>query len=223
MSKDKLVVIGNSVTIRVRPEDSSLTYANTIANKLKLELIHLGEGALLLEEFLKQQKHQKIPKNSHVVINFGIVDACTRPIPKSLYNFMMEIDKSSFKLTRRLIRFMENKFRTKLVKLKGKKSWTDRDEFIQQMNNLIDILKSKNCSYSILGINYPNNRIESILPGSQENVILFNKELEKVNNYISVDDLNHQEYYPDGIHYNAKGHQLITDRIINHYVFTNSN
>ena len=51
MSKDKLVVIGNSVTIRVRPEDGSLTYANIIANKLKLELIHLGEGALLLEEF----------------------------------------------------------------------------------------------------------------------------------------------------------------------------
>ena len=223
MSKDKLVVIGNSVTIRVRPEDSSLNYANLVANKLKFELIHLGEGALLLEEFSKQQKHQKIPKNSHVIINFGIVDACTRPIPKSLYNFMMETDKSSFKQTRRLIRFMENKFRTKLVKLKGKKSWTDRDKFIQQMNNLIDIIKSKNCSYSILGINYPNNRIESVLPGSQENVILFNKELEKLNNYISVHDLNDQEYYPDGIHYNSKGHQLITDKIINHYVLTNSN
>ena len=136
---------------------------------------------------------------------------------------MMETDKSSFKQTRRLIRFMENKFRTKLVKLKGKKSWTDRNKFIQQMNNLIDILKSKNCSYSILGINYPNNRIESVLPGSQENVILFNKELEKLNNYISVHDLNDQEYYPDGIHYNSKGHQLITDKIINHYVLTNSN
>ena len=48
MSKDKLVVIGNSVTIRVRPEDSSLNYANIVANKLKFELIHLGEGALLL-------------------------------------------------------------------------------------------------------------------------------------------------------------------------------
>ena len=41
MSKDKLVVIGNSVTIRVRPEDGSLTYAHIIANKLELELIHL--------------------------------------------------------------------------------------------------------------------------------------------------------------------------------------
>ena len=51
MSKDKLVVIGNSVTIRVRPEDGSLTYAHIIANKLELELIHLGEGALLLESF----------------------------------------------------------------------------------------------------------------------------------------------------------------------------
>ena len=91
------------------------------------------------------------------------------------------------------------------------------------MNNLIDIIKSKNCSYSILGINYPNNRIESILPGSLENVILFSKELEKLNNYISVHDLNDQEYYPDGIHYNSKGHQLITDKIINHYVLTNSN
>ena len=109
MSKDKLVVIGNSVTIRVRPEDSSLNYANIVANKLKFELIHLGEGALLLEEFSKQQKHQKIPKNSHVIINFGIVDACTRPIPKSLYNFMMETDKSSFKQTRRLIRFKGEK------------------------------------------------------------------------------------------------------------------
>ena len=56
MSKDKLVVIGNSVSIRVRPEDGSLTYANIIANKLNLDLIHLGEGALLLEEFLKQQQ-----------------------------------------------------------------------------------------------------------------------------------------------------------------------
>ena len=69
MSKDKLVVIGNSVTIRVRPEGGSLTYANTIANKLKLELIHLGEGALLLEEFLKQQKHKNKRKLRTIVAN----------------------------------------------------------------------------------------------------------------------------------------------------------
>ena len=223
MSKDKLVVIGNSVTIRVRPEDGSQTYAHIIANKLKLDLIHLGEGALLLGEFLNQERQQKIPNNSHVIINFGIVDACTRPISKSLYNFMMEIDKSSFRQTRKLIRFMENKLRTKLVKLRGKKSWTDKNKFMQQMNTLISILKSKNCSFSILGINYPNNRIESDLPGSQKNVIQFNKELEKLNNYIAVNDLNHQEYFPDGIHYNAKGHQLITDKIINQYNLMKTN
>ena len=62
MSKDKLVVIGNSVTIRVRPEDGSLTYPNIIANKLKLDLIHLGEGALLLEEFLNSKNIKKFLK-----------------------------------------------------------------------------------------------------------------------------------------------------------------
>ena len=118
---------------------------------------------------------------------------------------------------------MENKLRTKLVKLKGRKSWTDKNKFMQQMNTLTSILKSKNCSFSILGINYPNNRIENNLPGSKNNVILFNKELEKLNNYIAVNDLNHQEYFPDGIHYNAKGHQLITDKIINQYNLMKSN
>ena len=31
--------------------------------------------------------------------------------------------------------------------------------------------------------------------------------------FIDVDDLNSAEHFPDGVHYNASGHQIISDRI----------
>lgn len=211
---NKLVVIGNSVTIRVRPDNGGKTYAELLSIKLNKELIHLGEGALLLSEFLNQKRYSKIPNNSHVLINFGIVDACTRPIPKYMYNFMMNTDSNSFKSSRKLLRYAENKYRKRLVKLRGLKSWSKKLEFTNQLAKLINLLEEKGCSYSILEINFPNQRIENFLPGSQNNVLEFNKEISLLKNVINVSDLTDTEHYPDGIHYNSEGHQKVTAKLL---------
>lgn len=209
-----LVVIGNSVTIRVKPNTNTPTYAQLVSEHFEVDLIHLGKGALLLSEFLKDKTINSIPSNSHVIINFGIVDMCSRSIPKSLYDFMMNQDSKYFQKTRKLIRFFENKFRTKLVNLFGQRPWTSIKMYQKEFSALIKSLEEKNCSYSILEINTPNNRIEKHLPGSKQRVIELNKALEKDHAIISTKDLDHLQHYPDGIHYNTSGHEVIANKLI---------
>jgi len=209
-----LVVIGNSVTIRVKPESNTPTYSQLIADHFETELIHLGKGAMLLSEFIKGKTINAIPLNSHVIINFGIVDMCSRAIPKSLYDFMMNQDAKLFQKTRKLIRFFENKFRTKLVNLFGQRPWTSIKIYQKEFSTLIKSLEEKNCTFSILEINIPNNRIEKNLPGSKKRVIELNNVLKKDYPIISTKELDHVQHYPDGIHYNTHGHEVIANKII---------
>lgn len=219
MTKPRLIILGNSVPIRMRPrkkEDHHFLYSELLSNSGKYHVTNLGVGASICSDLETNDLKAEV-----FIINYGIVEASTRPVSRKLYTFLNQPTHGLYLFKAKLIfilKALESKLRPQLVKLRGRKSWVSLSQFENNMTAMLTELAKSGSKVIVLGINKPSERIENQLPGTIKNVIKFNDFLEKfctLNNcsFIPLYHLVPPEQMPDGIHFNHEGHEMVAKLI----------
>jgi len=155
------------------------------------------------------------------VINLGVVDSCSREIPYWLYKIFTR--KSRSRLTSSLNFFYQNfiaRLRPLLVVMRWYTPWVGEDRFTRNIDFIVSTIKANlNADVILVGINSPSMRVEKALPRSTHRVANFNEALKNLAHkhkvcYISTDDFDIAEHYPDGVHFNDLGHALLASRLV---------
>ena len=226
----KVTIVGNSVALRVRPPEKypdNLNYSRLLESTLNNSNIkppvlidNRSLGASTVYNVINHIDHfiQAFP--DIYIINLGVVDASTREVPLWFYRFASS-KKDCFlcRITRMLYRNVIIKMRPFLVKLRGKRSWIKKRKFKKYYNKLLaTLLRETNAQIITLPINLADNRVEKELPGSRKKHQQYNEIIkklsEKYNQYfVDLSDLEPQMHYPDGVHYNINGHQVVAERL----------
>lgn len=212
-----LTVLGNSVSIRLRPKDEEgKIYSDILNLQPDLSVTNLGKGASMIVD----QDFSGI-QSDLALLNYGIVEASTRPISRKLYKtlYLSEETPFWFKPISFCLKYLESKFRSQLVNLRGNKSWLSPEEFKLQLENALHVLKRNKVRVILIGINKPSNRIEKQLPQTIDNVLIYNSILEQVATDFKVDFVKTFEEYtpdlmPDGIHFSTAGHQKLAKELL---------
>lgn len=220
----KIVVFGNSVSLRIRPYNKGdqaypfllqeeLHYANVSVEAL---------GGAMIDSLLANTDKVYCLNPDVIILNFGIVELCSRSVGRGCYNYLnYYIPRNKWRrVIQKLFQFIESKFRTTLVVLRGFQPWYNPDCFIKDYESLIrEIDEKSKIKIIVIGISYPNKRVDNQLPKSLKRVIRTNtilrKNLEALDLiFIDPNDLTTSKNRPDGIHFNNEGHKLIAKEII---------
>jgi len=230
MKEFKITIIGNSIALRCRPHiEVDKNYGQLLVEKINMNHpeIHSSVNNTAFSRATVVDIH-KILKDKIVnhtadfyIINLGVCDASTREIP---FWFAEIINRKDDSLLRHAFSFIHKSIFKKnlnfFVKLRGKKTWISKSKFEQGMTEIIsEVRKISNAPIVALSINLPDKRVEGLLPGSHDNYIEYNKVIKKLSSrhglhFISMDDLNSVEHYPDGSHYSIDGHEIVANRIL---------
>lgn len=228
----KVVFVGNSVPLRVRPpvgHPFPVIFENKIDSMgYKIICSNESKGATLISDAIKNIDNQVIAKNPNiVVINFGINEACTRLLPKKLddwifYKSRVYLSKQEqvFAYFVRIVRKLLNVIRPYLIKILRLTGWSTALNFKRLLRLYIeDVIKETGATCVLITIPHISNRVEKLLPGSKTRIVQFNKKIIEVSKELNVKliDINeylngkYDEYIPEGIHYNSKGHNLVAE------------
>jgi len=225
-----ITIIANSVALRVRPPELekrsyNKVYSTHLEEKLNKEgewsVKNLGWSRRMVTEFEANRDLFVSTFPKYFIINLGCVDAPTREIP--LWYSDIIFRRKNQNLFRPFnwfyLKVIKNFFRKPLVWLRGKRSWVSKKKFSKHVKIMLDtLLKETSAEIIVLGINSGNQRIEDNLPGTLENYLKYNEMLQQqcersFVHFIDVSDLKSETHFPDGIHYNSKGHQIIATRL----------
>ena len=230
MNRLKVVIVGNSVAMRVRPPEkfpSNQNYSILLQSLLEKELDNFvvqvdnkAKGASLVSDILSNIDIliQEFPH--YYILNLGVVDASTREVPYWFYQLVNKQVKNNFEyLCSGLYANFFMKYRPFFVNLRGKKSWVSEKDFENYFNLIVStLLKETNTRIIFLTINPANDRVEKLLPGSRHNHYQYNEHIKNIAvkyEQLLLDTstfINHQNY-PDGVHYSTSGHQLIAHKL----------
>lgn len=226
--KLKIVIAGDSVSLRIRPPRENaeeLTYAEHLTNLLPDSTIHhLGVGAMSIRYQLKDNDAFIRLFPDFYILNFGIVDASTRSVPEYLFRFINHEAANKWiliELLRKIVGFLELKYRKILVKARGKTTWSSSGIFREEYIKIIRrIEKETSAKIICLSINQTNDRIENQLPGTSKNISLYNEIIREFCQrprciFLNTASLVGNDELPDGIHFNAKGHKIIAESLKN--------
>lgn len=173
MSKlSKIVIIGNSVALRVRPPKEApynKNYGTVLQELLTAEdpkrtylVQNKGLSRLLISEVFDRfdEYVQEFP--DYYIINLGVVDASTREIPLWFANIIRSEKNSLFHRFMKGLHFhLIKKQHAFFVKLRGKKTWISERRFEQYYERLLkDLKKETNARFITLSVNTGNERIE---------------------------------------------------------------
>ena len=226
----KISVIGNSVAIRVRPPQKypdNKNYTQLLEEKLnndfseKLVLINnIANGGDTVNDMLSNLDHYVRSFPDFYIINIGVVDASTREIPKCFFNI---INNKKEGYCRNFLKLLYNGFikkhRRTLVLLSGKRTWIGKSRFRKAYTTLVsNLIKETNARIITLSINKGNSRIEREVPGTIENYKKYSEIIKGISekfgaSYISLDDLESESFFPDGVHFSKEGHEIVADRL----------
>lgn len=226
----QITVIGNSVTLRVRPPEAEERNNNKVYGVLLEEELNktgnwftnnLGLSRRIVEEFHENKDLFIRTFPNYFVINLGCVDAPTREIPLWFSDIIYRRKNVFFYPVFNFIysRLIKKYLRTQLVILRGKRPWVSPTKFQKNFSLMLDVLiKETSANIIVLGINRGNERIERSLPGTNKNYIRYDEIIKNLCSrpfvdFIDVSHLNSQEHFPDGIHYNFEGHKKIKEAI----------
>ena len=226
----KIVIIGNSVALRNRPhvKMESKNYGQIIEEHLnsntqeKLILVNnLGVGSATMHEINAKMDDIINAFGDLYIINAGVVDATNREIPFWFARIMkIKRDNILSTIAKGIHKYFILSNRRLLVKLRGKKSWVSKKTFAKKYDRLLDTI-TRNTSGKVIcmSINIPNDRVESIVPGTrlkyhQYNQIISSLAQKHELHYLNFDDLDSKTYYPDGVHFNQEGNKLVAQRIL---------
>ena len=226
----RVAIIGNSVAVRTRPYDDinrDLNYGIILESILKNSsgpkdavVFNYGGHRVTIVEGLQQVEKACKENPEFVVLNFGIVVACSREIPLWFSNIMV---RSKIKIIRKVLEFIYDytfkRNRPWFTKLRNYKPWTSPTIFENSLDQIVASINSKCiCHVLILTINKPSTRIENQLPGSIVRVEKYNEIICKLAEkhglkLISSMDFNQEIDYPDGVHYSKTGNTKIANQI----------
>lgn len=230
MTKRRITIIGNSVSLRVRPkteQDVSKIYSFLLEKQLNnvglWEVVNLGKSRYLSSEYWGDKDLILATGADYYIINLGCVDAPPREIPlwfsdiifKRKNEFLFPFFDFIYK------HFIKAYLRKIFVKIRNSKPWVGISKFEENMSNMIlDLRNNSETKIIILGINKGNDRIERALPGINESYLQYNKILKQLAiklkcQFIDVRDLDSELHFPDGVHYNELGHKIISQRLMN--------
>tara|TARA_B100000508_G_scaffold141091_1_gene146312 strand:- start:39648 stop:40367 length:720 start_codon:yes stop_codon:yes gene_type:complete len=232
----RVLIVGSSVALRVRPprreRSYNFNYASLIETYLNKDesddslwiVENKGFTRAITRDILRLKDDISSSGASVVILNLGAVDAPTREIPL-WYSDLISVKKKG-KVSYHLFNLLHGALfkgvlRPFIVKLRGKRAWTSKKKFERDINEILDHINKDTCSkIIILGINSGNERIEKKLPGTISNYKVYNDILRKISeersiDFVDVRDLNSKDHFPDGVHYNYDGHKEISDRILN--------
>lgn len=218
----KIAILGDSVSLRVRPVrlgPHEMTYGEHLSqNNPDWLVINLGKGATSIQYQTADMDTIIRQFPDYYILNFGIVDCSTRSVPQWVFRFINTI-KPNECLIRRWVRkltdFLEKKNRKTLVLLRGKKSWTSEKTFKSTYQKTINLLKKETGAHIVcLGINQTDDRVESHLPGTKHKISTYNQLIKSAcentgSTFIDTYNLIDLNRTPDGIHFDALGHEQI--------------
>ena len=224
----KITIIGSSVSLRIRPNlpaGEGLNFGQIVEQSLASDkqvlVTNLGLSRMLITEidYNLDQYIRTFP--DLFIINIGAVDAPNREIPRWFSNYIFKRkSRTSFKFFNWFHKKIIKRVRTVLVRIRMRSPWVTSKSFLQNFDSVITTLqKETNARIIVLGINNGNENIDRVLPGSSKNYIKYNDNLKSLARnkgvqFLDVSNLISNEYFPDGVHYNQEGHEIIAKRII---------
>jgi len=232
MNKIKITIIGNSVPLRVRPNQSypdNKTYANYLEEYLmqkypnkEIDVINRSIGSTTIYNALNKLDEFINTSPNFFIINHGVVEASTRDIPMWFHRFInTKKENLLLFILRGFYQHFIAKYRSFFVRIRGKKSWMSLNKFEKYFIKALEILeKDTNAKIIVVPINPANERIEKELPGSFKSYLKFNQVMSQLTkdysqSIINIDDLDLNIHCPDGIHYSKQGHELIALKLLN--------
>jgi lysophospholipase L1-like esterase len=223
----KIVIVGNSVALRIRPprqNEDDISYAEILDDKLSnTSVINRAVGDTVMPHASVWMDELIAYHANCYILNYGIVDACTRSVPRWMWNFIHN-DNPHHGIIKKILRFLFNFFETRsrkvLTVIRGKRAWTSRAAFAFKYEKMLRFLQKDTSAQLIcIGINRPSARIERFLPGSVRNVQRYNEVIRQLaNKYNSVYVETFYDFdetlIPDGIHFNAEGHRKLAGMLL---------
>ncbi|MFK7785479.1 MAG: hypothetical protein AB8B56_10200 [Crocinitomicaceae bacterium] len=223
MKNKKIVCFGNSVGIRIRPNDGE--------GENYMDLLRKDES-FFVENFcfsgnmigaVSRNTDKILQKQADVIIlQYGVVELSSRSTSRRMYDYLHYKTKMtrSGKFVQTIGLFLESKLRKPLVLLRFKRSWYHPERFIFELNQTISSLtKDSSATIICLGINTPSDRVEKHLPGTKKRIAQVHAKMSAIcdefdqSHFVGVHDLD-PAFVPDGIHYNFEGHSEIHKRIL---------
>ncbi len=233
----KIGILGNSVALRVRPPlkiPENVNYGRILEKQLQDKLpdtnvivTNKAKGAATIIDFVRDIDNQLNLFPDFFILNFGVVDSCTREVPKWFYDIQDKKTDNLFRLAvASIYSRVFKKNRPFFVRIRGQKSWVSYSKYEKYFKKALFILsKETNAEIIVLSINLANQRVEDELPGSRKNQIKFNNLIKKITTenghlFLDTSSLQSENYYPDGVHFSNKGHKqiadLLTELILSH-------
>jgi len=229
MKRVSVVVIGNSVGIRVRPPlpvPENLNYSQLLegmisdmSDDLVGHVENMSYHAQLIRD-VEGSMETYITKLPHFyILNLGVVDASTREIPLWYYHIQENKGSIRGKILSMVHTHVISRNRKFFVKLRGRNSWVKPDAFSSSYDRVLEILrKETNARIIAMGINPGTRRIEESLPGSLKKYILYSERIKLITEkhgqvYMDMGDFLTHEDHPDGIHFSAGGHRKVAKRL----------
>jgi len=225
MDKIKICIVGNSVAIRIRPNENEARVYGTIlqdllnhSQKIEVSLVNLSTSRLLAKEVVESNFFYLDNDQDITIINLGCVDAPFRDIPLWFSDIIFKRKgKVLYSIFNPIYQYVIARFRPFLVKARGSKPWVPIKEFRNNIEEILNHLNGKSKTI-VLGINAGNQRVENQLPNTMSRYRLYSEAIQDVCSrkgatFIDTLDLESEKYFPDGVHYNYAGHALIAKRI----------
>lgn len=230
MKRIKVTIIGNSVALRVRPTQAwpnnknyTLLLEECLQKKFPdvfFQVNNKSKGASTILDKNREVDDFVSELADVYVLNLGVVDACTREIPRWFSVMLAEGKRGVLMNALRWINArIIKKNRPFFVKLRGQKPWVKQKVFKKFFAKFVDtLLKDSNAKIIALPINLADSRVEKQLPGSIKNQQKYNKIITEViesrqQKMIELSDITHAEHYPDGVHYSEIGHKVVAERL----------
>jgi len=228
----KIVVMGNSVGLRVRPASkddpnsnipfSQLLKSKFISDNKNIDIKNLCHGRFLIEHILNLRDEYIRQYPDVYIICAGITDCCNREIPLWLSN-LLHGNRLSF--SRRILMGFYIKlikpFRPFFVLIRGRRPWRSLNRTKYGFEVLFnEISKNTSAKVIFLEILDIDDRIENELPGSRNNVKKMNEILREMISergerfqFLALNDISRPLTRPDGIHMDENGHKLLANML----------
>ena len=157
----------------------------------------------------------------YYIINLGAVDAPAREVPRWFSDLLFKRSGPRiYAFTRFIHRTMIRGWCSQaMLIVRRRRSWVNEKKFKSSILNVIrGLSKETDAKLIVLGINKGSIRIEKKLPTTLKKYRTYNAIVQEICreekiSFIGTEDLDSSEHFPDGVHYNQLGHQIVAERL----------
>lgn len=220
----RIVVVGNSVGLRVRPPRDNRAdgnFSEILEQLLRTEghtdifIYNRCKSALTVAGLYEEEFDFIVGFSPDAIIMIcGINEAVSRPLPRNVYQLLNKPRPFCSSFGRFFLRINSgfNKIVfPRIIKGFGLKGWETSETFISHLRVFADLVYKETRSHCfVMNILPCSNRIESLLPDSQARITSFNEKLEEFctnNSHVHLVDVAKlvppdrvSRLMPDGIH-----------------------